>query len=293
MKKAILFLILAINFSLSHILSANADYISPGEVDIKTAAYRPQDTDFDLGVYKYNVSWQGIPVAEAKVSVGEGSHSLLKVNASAETGDVISLFYKMKFNSESTFKSKSLEPIHFKSLQKENSREKMREVSFASNGVIKTKYIKNGKQQAPTEFRSNNSTFDPISAAFLARSLPVEVGVTRSFDVFNGKHRYLIKFLVEALETIDFNGEQVKAFRVKPSVKKLTDTDGETRLKYARIWISADENRNVLKLESKVLVGKVSAILSSFKGVPSTPQPILITDNSLDQYVSVGISEKK
>jgi hypothetical protein len=271
--------------------NVSADYISPGEVSVKTTPYSPQDTDFDLGVYQYDVSWQGIPVAKAHVIVEEKTDSLMNVKATATTGDFISMFYKLRFQSESTFKSESLEPIHFKSEQNENSKEKIREISFSPNGVIRTKYSKDGRVQKPTEFRSENSTFDPISAAFLARSLPIKIGVRRGFDVFNGKHRYLIEFQVEALETISFKGEMIPAYRVRPFVTKLTDSEGEKRLKYARIWISADNKREVLKLESKVLVGKVTAELEAFKPRPSTPRPVVLAadDSPLENlYVSVA-----
>lgn len=272
---------------------AYADYISPGDIKVHTASYQARNTNFELGIYEYDVKWQGITVASARVEVGESSESSFKVEATAETAKVISLFYKLNFESESTFENKSLKPIHFRTFQKENSREKLREVFFSPDGLIKTKYTNNGKIHEPTEFKTSNSTFDPISAAFLARSLPVKVGTKRKFDIFNGKHRYLIELEVEALETISFKGEEVRAFRVRPSVQKLTDTEGEKRLKYARIWISTDERRDVLKIESQILVGKVSAVLNNFRSRPSTPQPILIADKSLDQYASVGISNKK
>lgn len=271
--------------------AAYADYISPGEVSVKTIPYSPQDTDFELGVYQYEVSWQGIPVAKAHVSVEEKSDALMNVKATAETGDFISMFYTLRFSSESTFKSGSLKPVHFISEQKENSREKVREISFAPNGVIRTKYRKDGEVQNPTEFRTYNSTFDPISAAFLARSLPVQVGIRRGFDVFNGKHRYLIEFEVEGIETIAFKGRDILAYRVRPFVTKLTDSEGEKRLKYARIWISADDKREVLKLESKVLVGKVTAELENFKPRPETPKPVILTSENRsapEEYVSVA-----
>jgi hypothetical protein len=250
-----------------------AEYINPGEVDVKTASYIPTKTDFEKGTYLYEVTWQGIPVAEARVVVGDqqlGQTNMLKVKATAETGDFIDIFYRLRFSSESVFEAESFKPVHFYSHQKENSREKYRDVEFGPGGLIRTDYVKNGKHHEGLEFRSVNSTFDPISAAFLARSLPLKLGEKHSFDVFNGKHRYLISFHIEARETIEVEGVSHNAFKVIPSVQKLTDSEGEKRLDRAAIWISADESREVLKLESKVLVGKVNAKLVKF--VPEEQQ---------------------
>lgn len=245
-----------------------ADYIEPGEVEVKTERYVPTITDFDRGTYVYQVDWQGIPVAKAEVQVGEQQHEgrdLFRVKATANTASVISIFYRLRFTSESIFETDSFKPIRFFSLQKENSRERLRDVRFEEDGTIRTSYIRNGDEKEPLEFQSENYTFDPISAAFLARSLPLEVGARKNFDVFNGKHRYLISFEVVKRERIRVAGKPRDAYKVVPGVQKLTDSDGENRLKEAAIWISADDAREVLKLESSVFVGNVNAELVTFK----------------------------
>ena len=55
-----------------------------------------------------------------------------------------------------------------------------------------------------------------------------------------------------------------EAFRVVPSVKKLTDTEGEKKFRSATLWIAADETREVLKMESEVWIGSVTAKLQRF-----------------------------
>lgn len=257
---------------------AHAEYIEPGNVEVKTTEYHPQNTEFDKGTYHYEVSWQGIPVAKAQIVVGEareGSQEFLNVKAEAKTGDFIDIFYRLRFSSRSLFEAESFKPIRFESHQKENSREKVREVTFGPDGNIRADYVKNGNPEKPVSFQSKNTTFDPISAAFLARSLPLRSGETHSFDVFNGKHRYLISFEVKEKEKIEVQDAVYEAFKVIPTVQKLTDSEGEKRLEQAAIWISADESREVLKLESKVLVGKVNAHLVRFE--PQAPQTPVVS----------------
>jgi len=256
-----------------------ADYIEPGDIKVVTKRYKPGYVEFARGTYTYDVSWQGIPVATAHVSVSDRTISeqpYLRVTAQAKTAKVIDLFYKLRFKSESIFSATSLKPVHFYSHQKENSKEKFRQVVFKPSGTIKTVYKKNGELRDTKEFKTENMTLDPISAAFVARSLPLRVGLERSFDVFNGKHRYLITFNVIAREHISVGGKERDSFRIVPTVEKLTDTKGEKRLKHATLWISAGKDRDVLKLESKVLVGRVNVKLARFTPAPRIPQQQMI-----------------
>ena len=66
------------------------------------------------------------------------------------------------------------------------------------------------------------------------------------------------------LEELKIMGKTRKAYKVTPSVDKLTDSKGEKRLKSAHFWISADGRREILKLESEVFFGAVKAELVSF-----------------------------
>jgi hypothetical protein len=256
-----------------------ADYIPPSEVKIRTKVYKAERPLVELGTYEYKVSWQGLAVANATVLVSEqslGDRGYFKVEATAKTGKVIDWFYKMRHKSESLFRKDSMEPRTFSSFQRENSRRRYRQVSFADNGDITTRKWRNGKEKDEEFFKTENSTFDPISAAFLAKSLPLELKSIMEFDVYNGKHRYLISFEVVGKEKVHVMGKTRDAFKVIPRVQKLTDSDGEKRLRSATVWISADNRREILKLESEVLVGSVKAQLVRFvpKVVPDEGQPL-------------------
>lgn len=252
--------------------TAHADYIAPEKVQVKTKAYSPENTEFEPGAYHYSIRWQGIPVARAQIivrSAGLGDENFMKVTAAAQTAAGIDLLYTLRHTSESIFDARTLQPISFFSSQTENSKTKYRQISFVGDGNITSKMWKRGKkgEDVPEEehtFKSDNATFDPISAAFLARSISVAEGEEVSFDVFNGKHRFLISFKVGPKEQITVRGKTVEARKVTPTVKKLTDTEGEKRLQSAALWISTDGKHDVLRMESRVLVGKVTAELIAF-----------------------------
>ena len=253
----------------------SADYIPPSQVVVRTKAYQPQETNFPRGSYEYQVAWQGVPVGSASIRIGttyRGGKKMLDVEGTARSTKVVGVFYALRHRSESIFSAHDLKPIEFTSQQTENSRFTNVAVTFSPDGLIRSKIVK-GKvnSQGKSEevvFKSENATFDPITAAFLARSLPINPAEDLSFDIFNGQHRYLISFHVVGREKINVAGKDYDAFKVEPRVKKLTDTQGEKRLRKAYLWVSADGSREVLKLESEVFFGSVSAKLVRF--VPDT-----------------------
>ena len=197
---------------------------------------------------------------------------MLDVEATARSGKVVNLLYELRHRSESVFSARELKPVEFLSQQTENSKFTNIEINFSPDGSIHAKTTNgNLNSQGKSEevsFKSENATFDPISAAFLARSLPVDPAEDRSFDVFNGRHRYLISFHVVGREKITVAGKEYDAFKIEPLVKKLTDTEGEKRLRKVYLWVSTDGSREILKLEGEVFIGSVSAKLVRF--VPDT-----------------------
>lgn len=252
------------------ISSAQADYIEPSAVKVETERYTTSIDGLSPAKYSYEVSWQGIPVGVASVEVAgleeakektPSSDDLVTISAEAQSAKLIDVFYKLRHESVSTIKKTTFQPVKFQTWQKENSRIKTAKVDFLSGGLVTSVTEKDGKVEKKNEFKTENFILDPISAAFFARSIPINIGLKASFDVYNGKHRYLITFEVVALEDLNIMGGSRKAYKVVPTVQKLTDTEGEKRLTAATIWIAADDSREVLKLESKVFVGSVNASL--------------------------------
>ena len=266
--------------ALAAAIPCRADFIPPDQVPVHTETYRPQKVLFSPGRYYYDISWENIPVASAEVDINYNSpanHSVLRVEARVKTAKVIDLLYRLRHISQSFFHIDSFRPIKYISDQTENSRERYQEIVFREDGQTVSQLWKNNEPADAFQFTPNNQMLDPISAAFLARSIPIDVGTKASFDVFNGTHRFLISFDVVEKEQIKIGDAMVEAFRAVPSVQKLTDSEGEKRLKSATLWISADENRQILKLESKVLIGRVKAKFDHFEPLNTANQPSVTT----------------
>jgi hypothetical protein len=235
-----------------------------------------------LGTYTYVVSWQGIPAAWATATFAQRDGQYV-IDASARTNSAIDLLYKLRYQAIGTLSSRDLSPISLLIDHRENSSIKNIEVTFPPGtgriSAVRTKVGSNDRKEI--SFVSHNATLDPIGAGFLARSLSWSVGDTKTFDVFNGKSRYLISLSAIDRRVIDFNGEQKDCFVITPRVRNLTTTRAVEKLREAFIYVTADEFREVLKIESSVFIGTVLTELESF--VPSTSAaPIQIAQSQND-----------
>ena len=247
-------------------VSAQAEFIPPNEVQVKTEVPKPEYKQSEFGTYFYDIDWEGIAIASATITVREAECTdsrCLNVRATAKSGRAVDIFYRLRHLSESTFHEDSIQPVSFVQKQTENSYTREAKISWRPDGTVKSHFSKK-KDPYDLEFSPNNPMFDPISAAFYAKSVPLKIDSSIDIDVFNGRNRFVISFLVTGKESITVGGRSVEAYKITPTIKKLTDTEGEKKFRSATIWISADDKREVLKMESEIFIGSVSAKLVKF-----------------------------
>lgn len=244
------------------------DYISPDLVKVTTPSYRPGSIGFKprLGVYEYSVSWEGITAASCSVTIEKKNNTFL-INAAARTYSGIDLFYKLRYEALGTISSQDFTSINLTINHQENSRHKNIQLDFAPEGETITSVRSKGASDPDKKvlsFTPNNLTLDPIGAAFLARSLDWNIGETKHFDVFNGKSRYFISLSAVERTTIDYKGEERPVLVITPQVRNLTTTKPRAKLREAFIYVSDDEQREVLRIVSSVFIGSVTTELESF-----------------------------
>lgn len=239
--------------------------IAPDKVKVNTPVYRPNFADFDpkLGTYEYRVSWQGIGAARLWVNV-EKQGLQYRLSTVAKTNSFVDVFYKLRYTAVGHISAIDLLPLKTVVDHVENSREKKTELEFLPSGDIHSVHWRKGRGITELKFNPDNFTLDPFSASFLARSLDWELGQERKFDTFNGKTRYLITLKAKEKTKIKVNGVDRPVWVVSPTVKKLTEKNPKQKLRQARIYVTADSARDILKIDSEVFVGSVITELVGF-----------------------------
>ncbi len=234
------------------------------QVHVSTPAYtRGPNFEPPLGTYDYSVSWQGIPAASASITVTKEGDNY-RVVSSAKTARGIDIFYRLRYRAEGLINAQKLTPLRSVIDHQENSRIKNTQMTFKQNGEIESVRSQVGKSSTITRFVPDNFTVDPISAAFLARSLEWKENASYEFDTFNGKVRYLITLTAQKKSTLEFDGEEREVWVIVPKVINLSTPKAAKKLREAQIYLSADEKREVLKIRSSVFIGSVNTELESF-----------------------------
>jgi hypothetical protein len=242
-------------------------------------AYQPKFYPYENGeTASYKASWNGIPVAHARIQTMpftlEGK-KFYRVRVDARTSKGLDLIWKMRDTITSVFDAKTLAPSRFVFSQRENSRVIDTEAKFdpSTKKWLINRWQK-GKDPRVYDFDSHN-TLDPITAVYLARSTDLKVGEKLFFDVFGGRHRYLLELSIEKKEPVELeSGTVIEAFKVVPKLTNLTNQGYAARMKEAAIWISADERRMPVKLWSKIFVGSVyMELVQDEAGTQSAAQP--------------------
>lgn len=267
LRTAIIALLIFSSLSLSAQPSF-AEEIPPAEVVISTPRYEAEMDSFDpsFGKYVYEVSWQSIPAAEVTISLGRVPEGF-RVIVTARTNSFVDIFYRLRYRGEARLTS-SLLPIWEVINQQENSKFKNSRVDFLPNGSVRSVRWGKGKSQIVQEFTPTNFMLDPFSAALIARSLSWTVGETKEFDTYNGKTRYLISLTAKRESSMKLNGIDRKILVISPTVKKLTNPKAKQKLRDAEIYVTQDERREILEIQSEVFVGSVRTRLKSFSPFP-------------------------
>jgi hypothetical protein len=236
------------------------------EIKVSTPRYRPDKAITPrLGIFSYNVSWEGISVASATLQTYHNGDKKI-VAVTAKSTRFIDLLYKLRYFAQGEMHIKTLEPITTYINHRENSRQRITNTTFASDGFISSIIDKVNKNERQSHnFTSNNQTFDPFSSSAMAQVLNWQIGQKRDFDVFDGKNRYLITLLCKKKDYRYIQGVKTPVITFEPQVIDKNNNEKVSKLRRATISFTDDEYRDLVELDSDVFIGSIKTSLKSYK----------------------------
>lgn len=284
MVRSTLLASLTLGLALGTMTARADDYIAPHLVKVSTPLYKAQTNKYRprLGTYEYTVSWQGIPAASCTLTVGE-QNGKYQIEAAARTYSGVDLLYRLRYVATGTLDANTMQSESLVINHDENSRHKNITMHFEDSGEKITAVRSKGPEDPDKKlvsFEPNNMTLDPIGAAFLARTLPWEVGQSRDLDVFNGKSRYFITLTAVEKTSIMYQGASRNVIVLTPRVRNLSTTKPRSKLREAFIYVTDDDQHEVLKIVSSVFIGSVTTELESFTPATEGGSPLVIAQAS-------------
>lgn len=203
----------------------------------------------------FDIYWFGIYAGKA-VLEAINDNGVLRITSQVHSAPLISAFYKVEDYAESVIMDGI--PVNFKIKQHEGRYRSDKETIFdmGNRNVTFFNYLKGTKKE---HIIMGGVVWDIISGFYYLRTQPLEIGKTIYIGIFDSNKFFKAEINVLRKEKIAIpNMGEVGTVVVKPELKSegLFQSKGDIL-----IWLTDDEKRIPVKVETKVPVGNVVAEL--------------------------------
>jgi hypothetical protein len=210
-------------------------------------------------------------VEAGRVHIGIKSDKLvngqeaLHFYALGKTSSLFSLVYKVRDSIESLWSPKLERPLTL-AFDVDETKQKYKTRSYFDWDKNIADYFEEGWHKKKGDYKDQKTwelpkkAQDIVSAIFYVRTLPLEVGNTYTFNVMENHKVIQTHLKVDRREVISTNIGKRSALVLKPSFK----TKGKfKKVGDISIWVTDDQYKQILRVESKIKIGTVMAKVES------------------------------
>jgi len=211
----------------------------------------------------FDVSFRGIRVGTAELKIERqvviNGISTFHIVGKGKTAPFFDLFFKVRDVYETYLDTSEVRPVKFFRDINEGGYKKKQAYTFDH-----LKGLVFWREYSEIIFPN---TQDMLSALFYARTFSKDSLIqNKSFfiPIFMDEEGYLLEILYLYKERVKTNFGTVNCMVFKPTMQRgRVFEDGEQM----KIWISDDQNRKLIKVETKIWAGSIQAILAKHKEV--------------------------
>jgi len=187
--------------------------------------------------------------------------------AIGKTSSVFSMFYKIGNKIESLWDPAIEKPVSLAFDAKETKQKYKSRVYFDWDKK-KAEFLEEGWSKKKGDYKEKKTWSldkpgqDIVSAIFYTRTLPLKIGKTYNVTVFEDAKLIDTRIFVDRKEVLKTRVGKLNTIVIKPSfsVEGKCKKDGDIS-----VWLTDDEYRQVVRIESKIKIGTVIAKLHSMK----------------------------
>jgi hypothetical protein len=242
----------------------------PPEVKAKVPSYKPGPLPFHDGEQLvFQGTWIGIPAAQARIEFHKQKQKdppRWLGEIWIETNKFADIFYKMRDYMKESVAQDTLQTSGVYLIQHEKSRFNTYDVKVDRSSKLVTVTKKNRKGITTEKEYIASDPWGPISGAMIALTQDFHPGKTYAFDVFSGSQRYVFAFVVDKREKIHLALGDFDAWRIVPDVWYVSDGSLRSEAHDTVLWVSADERRLPLRIETQTFIGAARADLIQIDG---------------------------
>ena len=209
----------------------------------------------------FDLTWTGVKAGTASLEV-VNDHEMIRVISTASSAPWISVFYKVEDRAEAVLaKGRSRifvgQPQNFRLKIREGRHRRDKEIIFdhTRSMAVFIDHIANEKK----EFEVHENVFDPLSVIYYVRTVKLDVGKSVFVDIFDSKKLWNVEVQVLRKERISTVLGDVDTIVIRPLMKSegIFNRKGEML-----IWLTDDQKRVPVKMQTKVKIGSVTATLT-------------------------------
>jgi hypothetical protein len=205
---------------------------------------------------EYSVWWGIIKAGNSILEIGKGEEGTFKIMSTTWSSKFISIFYKVEDRIEINVDSSTYLPYDYYLNLREGRHRKERQITYyQKEGKI---ILDNVHDRKVEEFKIEGSIYDPLSAFYAVRTMDLEIGKSQFLRVFDNGKIYDVEVQVLKKEKIEIPAGTFDTIIVKPILK----SEGIFMRKGdVFIWLTDDEKRVPVKIESEVKIGAINVVL--------------------------------
>ncbi len=263
-RRRIRFLFVGVAVLLSALLTVSA--FTQDSHSLEAELNLPESIPFGVGEQiDFNVMFGLIPAGKARLAVvgldtvnGQQTYHAVSTARSAKAYDII---FKVRDSVETWFDADTIYSHYFRKRLMEGPYRDEKIVQFdqAKEQVL---WWDDGVAKPPLTVPARVQ--DVLSAGYKVRTLPLVVGDTLAVKTHDVNKTYDLLVIVHGKERVETEAGRFNCFKVEPVLRSGGIFKKE---KGARVfvWVTDDERRVPVKMQSKVSFGSITAVLQSYQ----------------------------
>ena len=213
----------------------------------------------------YVYGWSGITAAASDVYFHRGDQETFVLEGRGRTVGLARVLWRFDLNYRSAANAKTLRPLDAHQVETVRGKRIETNLEFSDEGVSGSRVESNHVTPAVKDFTLEN-LYDLHSAFLYLRSQPLRDHSVYRVAVYPANSAYVATLTVLGREHVRVRAGSYNAIKLDlklQRVNKKNELEPHRKFKRATIWISDDNDRLLLRIETQIFVGTVTAELQS------------------------------
>lgn len=205
--------------------------------------------------FTFTIQYGIIKAGTATIEYRPDRDGLWLIESRAASNSFFDRFFKVRDRVSAWIDPKTMRSIRFEKELREGGYQKDEYVDFDWNKGV-------ARYEDGTEVPVSDEIRDVLSVFYYVRSQRMPIGGRIPVTYHSSKKNWPVHVDVHQVETIKTPAGKFRCIKIEPHLESVGVFNQKGRLS---VWITADERRMPVKLESKVVFGAFEAVLTDYE----------------------------